>query len=80
MAHRHRASDERGPWRYTRAVAEHPDHENPAAHGGVEYIDVCSCGAERRRLVNNGHVERGPWRVPSDPRRIDRVLHRPIEA
>lgn len=58
-AHRHRAIADRcrtAP--FNGAVGL---RENPAAHGGVCYIDVCACGAERRSNCNGGHEERGEW-------------------
>jgi hypothetical protein len=36
-------------------------NQNRAAHGNVVYVDVCACGAERRRNVNGCHYEQGPW-------------------
>ena len=35
--------------------------ENPAAHGCIEVLDECHCGAQRRRNVNGWHEEAGPW-------------------
>ena len=35
--------------------------QNPAAHGNIEVIATCRCGARRRTLVNQHHVERGRW-------------------
>lgn len=34
---------------------------NPAAHGGVCFVETCSCGAERRTNINGMHVEAGKW-------------------
>ncbi len=34
---------------------------NPAAHGNVQVINVCKCGAVRCENVNGRHIERGPW-------------------
>ena len=34
---------------------------NPRAHGGVEWTEVCACGAERRVLSNASTVELGRW-------------------
>lgn len=53
-------SDARG---YTGSVAVYPyTYENRAAHGAVEFVDTCRCGARRRRLSNGRHQELGPWR------------------
>jgi hypothetical protein len=38
-----------------------PHDCTPAAHGGMTYRDVCSCGAERATNVNGTHEEEGPW-------------------
>lgn len=35
--------------------------QNRAAHGNVCYVDICTCGATRRRNVNNWATEQGPW-------------------
>jgi hypothetical protein len=35
--------------------------ENPMAHGGITYDEVCSCGARRAVNVNGMHYERGMW-------------------
>ena len=44
--------------------------ENPASHGNVCRIEVCSCGAERRININGNHREYGAWReaeyIPTD--------------
>lgn len=37
------------------------DRQNPVAHGGVCYHDVCRCGATRETNANRGCVERGAW-------------------
>jgi len=42
-----------------------PGRENRAAHGGVCQVDRCACGAERSTNINQCHVERGQWRVPT---------------
>jgi len=36
-------------------------NENRAAHGGVCYVETCSCGAVRHVLVNGRHTEEGEW-------------------
>lgn len=62
VKHTHQAIRKLGPYGYTSAVYRHPfTEENRAAHGGVEYREVCSCGYERRVLVNGGHREYGVW-------------------
>ena len=35
--------------------------EDPSAHGCIEILDECHCGAQRRRNVNGWHEEAGPW-------------------
>ena len=40
------------------------DNQNPAAHGGVRYVDTCDdCGATRETLVNGRHEEVGAWGI-----------------
>ena len=34
---------------------------NEASHGNNTVHETCSCGAERRRNVNQLHDEYGPW-------------------
>lgn len=34
---------------------------NPAAHGGVSYVQQCRCGAVRRTNANAGAREVGAW-------------------
>jgi hypothetical protein len=38
-----------------------PGRCNPRSHGGVTFIDVCRCGAQRRTNGNAGGREIGPW-------------------
>jgi hypothetical protein len=39
-----------------------PDECNPAAHGGVELVETCQCGATRRvNSTGYGRREYGPW-------------------
>lgn len=59
--HRHRpaTADER-PF----AGAVSPGDPNPAAHGGICYVERCDCGAERRTNINGRHFEFGPWVEP----------------
>ena len=37
---------------------------NPAAHGGIAVITVCSCGATRTSNYNGNHYELGEWVLP----------------
>lgn len=47
---------------FVASVAQHADHENPAAHGHVTYTETClDCGAERSVNSNQGFYELGPW-------------------
>ena len=39
--------------------------ENRSAHGGICRVSICRCGATRAANRNQGHIERGPWIVPS---------------
>lgn len=57
--HKHRAKYESAPLPYFGPV--NPDHPNPWAHGGVRYVQTCSCGANREVLCNQGYYEYGPW-------------------
>jgi len=60
--HKHRGTEKRnrGPYGFTACVA--PRDCNPMAHGGVVWVEVCSCGAERRRAsTGDGRDEVGPW-------------------
>lgn len=45
---------------FTRCVAS-GDACNPAAHGGVAWLEHCSCGATREVNTNGRHEERGEW-------------------
>lgn len=36
----------------------------PESHGGVTFVDVCSCGAQRETNYNAGYSERGQWYMP----------------
>lgn len=60
--HTHRAVPERQTEQYYSHPVRQP--ENPAAHGGVCFVDRCRCGATRRTNVNGWHRERGPWCEP----------------
>jgi hypothetical protein len=47
--------------------------ENRAAHGNVCVREECiSCGAQRRKNVNQCHVEEGAW-GPSRAERVERI-------
>jgi hypothetical protein len=62
--HTHRAVEKlgRGPYGYNHCVAPHHGRCNPMAHGGVMYVQVCLCGAERRiNSTGAGRTERGEW-------------------
>ena len=58
MAHTHKeiSSTTRG---WTHCV--NGDGCSGAAHGGVTYREVCSCGAERLVESNGRHRNEGPW-------------------
>jgi hypothetical protein len=56
--HKHTAKVSSPALPFVGAVAT---RQNPAAHGGVRFLESCSCGASRERLVNGSHVERGAW-------------------
>ena len=56
---------ERGPFGFTACVARHPyTHCQPISHGGAVFVEVCECGAERRRLSNGRRTEYGIWEKP----------------
>lgn len=60
--HKHRAipNKQRGPFGFQFCIS--PRRCNPASHGGVMFVDICSCGAERHRnSTGNGHTEYGRW-------------------
>jgi hypothetical protein len=58
--HKHRAHTERGPYGFASCVAGAAC--NQRAHGGVMWVETCSCGAERRvNSTGPGRTERGPW-------------------
>lgn len=59
-AHQHETYRSRGPLPFEACVAGREC--NPASHGGATYVDVCLCGAERRRNSSGcGHHEAGLW-------------------
>lgn len=41
--------------------------QNRAAHGNVENVERCRCGATRRTLVNGKHTETTGWIEPASP-------------
>lgn len=47
-----------GPVRYD-------SRANPAAYGGVSFLQTCSCGAQRAVNASGGHRELGAWQVES---------------
>lgn len=59
MIHKHKAS--LSPRIRGFSACVRPCRCNPAAHGCVEVVDECRCGATRSTLVNGNHVERGLW-------------------
>lgn len=59
--HTHDASKVVSERVFTAPVAWPARDQNPAAHGGVEFAEECTCGAQRKRLVNGRHEEVGPW-------------------
>ena len=64
---RHKPVDllERGPYGFTSCVARHPyTYCEPISHGGVVWIEVCECGAERHGASNGNRVEYGIWEKP----------------
>lgn len=48
---------------YSHPVARPPKtFENPAAHGGIAYLEECTgCGSQRAVNQNGRHLEYGPW-------------------
>lgn len=40
--------------------------QNPAAHGNICIIEVCRCGATRRKNVNQDYLEVGAWDATLD--------------
>lgn len=61
---RHKPIDalQRGPFGFTSCVAMQPrTYCQPAAHGGVVFVEVCECGAERRRASNGTRTEYSDW-------------------
>lgn len=67
MAHIHSpttTSDARSYERPARGAHKTQRGENPAAHGGVTFVDRCECGAQREVNSNNGRIENGAWYRP----------------
>lgn len=46
---------------WTACVAKPSRYCSGASHGGVTFVETCSCGATRRTESNGRHVERGAW-------------------
>jgi len=65
MKHRHVAHHGHGPYVFRGPVARRED-QNPRAHGGGRYIQLCNCGATREMLLNGQELERGPWEEPRE--------------
>jgi hypothetical protein len=61
MGHTHRAVKNRreGPYGYDHCVR--PGQCVPKSHGGVVWVDVCTCGAKRSTNSNGMKKEIGPW-------------------
>lgn len=59
MKHRHRAKTRTDARCYTGPVAI--ENQDPMAHGGIAYREICRCGAERPVNQNQRHVEYGEW-------------------
>lgn len=80
QTHQHRVTQTSEPRGFTAPVAVHPYTEaNPSAHGGVEIVEVCECGYERRVLENGPHREFSPWR-PSEALRAEWQAERDRET
>jgi len=43
-----------------------PEDCNEAAHGNIQEIEICDCGAERTTNINGCHVETSEWRFTDD--------------
>jgi hypothetical protein len=39
---------------------------NGGSHGGVTFVDHCTCGAKRYTESNGRHIGRGPWITAKD--------------
>ena len=57
--HKHRTAKRSNPYGYNCCVAGIDCV--PGSHGGVTYLETCSCGAARRVNSNGRYVEREPW-------------------
>lgn|GEM_PF-4934588 len=51
--------------------------QNPAAHGGVCEIQICSCGAHRSVNLNGAHEEVGEWDLPHERVNVQAVAATP---
>lgn len=68
--HRHRATRKSKEYPYWGPVAVPPHTENPAAHGGIMYYELCPCGAERPVNANGTAAEHGPWGLSREHQRV----------
>lgn len=53
---------------------------NPAAHGGVSWIDQRHDGSYRMRNTNGAHEEIGPWFAPTSDDEVDDELSEEAES
>ena len=58
MAHRHKAVTDRDVC-FSRCLR--PRGCNPAAHGNINRIEECTCGARRETNLNGRHRESTGW-------------------
>ena len=65
---KHRNTRLSDPRCYSGSVATHPyTDENPFAHGGVRYVEICAeCGAERAVNANGLDREYSTWGWSTD--------------
>lgn len=63
--HKHKAKTEE--IRCFAVPAKGAKSENPSAHGGACFVEVCACGAVRETNSNGRHTERGTWQAPTRP-------------
>jgi hypothetical protein len=64
MRHKHKAVEYGHNYGYSGCVAG--VNCDPDSHGGVSYVERCSCGAERW-VNSNRTVEHGDWYMPEKP-------------
>ena len=63
---RHKNTTTTAPRCYGGSVAGLDGDENPAAHGGITYSEICAaCGAEREVNANGCHHEYSSWYRPA---------------